>query len=415
MCLLVGMLTFVYWQYNVVKHLLKWIRHRKQVDPPHLPGVVDEIAREFDFLRTHHKQRKKKLSGYIKKFQAATEALPDAIVILDNDDKIEWANEKADKYINVHTPQDTGQKIVNLIRYPELAGFLNDSRKGGSDSVLEIVSPCNPDLILELRLAPYGNKKHLLVARDITKIHSTKQMRKDFIANASHELRTPLTVISGYLESLEDEQDGDPESWRQQIRQMRNQAERMRRLIEDLLKLSSLETSGKVEKKEEICVHDLLHGIIDEVREMEGGNLRREISIDANEELWIIADRIQIYSAFSNLIINAVQHTPETGSINIRWYADDGAGVLEVNDTGEGIAHEHQARLTERFYRVDKGRSREKGGTGLGLAIVKHILALHDAQLEIESELGKGSTFRCRFLPEHITSRQDTRTPVLTA
>jgi two-component system phosphate regulon sensor histidine kinase PhoR len=189
----------------------------------------------------------------------------------------------------------------------------------------------------------------------------------------------------------------------------------MQRLIEDLLKLSSLETAGEVNNKEVIRVPDLLNSIIEEARTTGSGVLPNIISIEADRELWLKGDRSQLYSAFSNLIFNAIQHTPESGMIIVRWFAEHGAGVLEVIDTGEGIAREHLPRITERFYRVDKGRSREKGGTGLGLAIVKHVLALHNAQLEIESEPGKGSTFRCRFTPEFISSRQEITGPALSA
>jgi len=415
LCLFAGSIVFICWQIIVLHHLLKWIRHRKKIDPPNMPGVIDEIAREFNFLRMHHKQRKKKLSGYIKRFQESTEALPDAIIVLDKDGGIEWANEKAEEYLGISTPYDSGHRIVNLIRYPDLADFLADFRKQHFDSGLEMKSPKNPELLLELRLAPYGNKQLLLVARDITRIHRADRMRKDFIANASHELRTPLTVISGYLESLEDDRDGHLREWRQQITQMRNQTERMRRLIEDLLTLSSLETTSAIEHKDSIRVADLLKEIIEEARTMHGGILPHTISIEADQELQLKGDRNRIYSAFSNLIFNAIQHTPDEGIITVRWYRDNDSGILEIIDTGEGIAREHLARVTERFYRVDKGRSREKGGTGLGLSIVKHILALHNAQLEIESEPGKGSTFRCRFTPEFTISSQELKKPLLTA
>jgi two-component system phosphate regulon sensor histidine kinase PhoR len=415
LCLFAGSVCFIYWQNSVLRHLLQWIRHRKDIGPPHMSGAIDEIAKEFDFLRMHHKQRKKKLSGYIKRFQDATRALPDAIVVLDKDGRIEWANDKAEEYLDIRTPQDTGQMVVNLIRSPDLVRYLGNPREHGADSGLETPAPGNPDLILELRLAPYGNKQKLLVARDITRDHRANQMRKDFIADASHELRTPLTVISGYLESFADEQDDKLKDWRQQIKQMRNQTGRMQRLIEDLLKLSSLETAGEINNKQVIRVPDLLNSIIEEARTTGSGVLPNMISIEADRELWLKGDRSLIYSAFSNLIFNAIQHTPESGMIIVRWFAEHGAGVLEVIDTGEGIAREHLPRITERFYRVDKGRSREKGGTGLGLAIVKHVLALHNAQLEIESEPGKGSTFRCRFTPEFISSRQEITGPALSA
>ena len=263
----------------------------------------------------------------------------------------------------------------------------------------------NPDLWLELRIVPYGKKQQLLLARDITRIHHANSMRKDFIANASHELRTPLTVISGYLEAFEDEAEGSLKDWQVQLRHMRRQTDRMRRLIEDLLILSTLETDLDPVKVEILNVTELLASVSEEARTL-GGLLEHAFSIEADPDLRLKGNRNEIYSAFSNLVVNAVQHSLEHGLIRVRWYADKSGACLEVIDTGEGISPEHLPRLTERFYRVDKGRSRDKGGTGLGLAIVKHVLRRHSADLEIESELGKGSTFRCRFPPAGIVSKE---------
>lgn len=413
-CLLVGALIYVYWQHKLLHQLLLWVRRRSDNAPPDIPGVVDEIAREFDFLRMHHRQRKKKLSRYLKRFQEATEALPDAIVVMGENAEIEWSNHKAEEYIGIRCPQDNRQRIVNLIRHPDLVEYIKDSVAHDNETALELISPVNADMYLELRLAPYGKTQKLLVARDITKIHRINQMRRDFIANASHELRTPLTVISGYLEAFEDEPDGKLNEWNLQIKQMRNQTERMRRLIEDLLRLSSIETAEEVENTEPVNVPDLLVNIYDEAKTI-SGVFNHIFSIEAEQDLWLKGDRSQLYSAFSNLIFNAVQHTNDSGVIGIRWFVDESGAVLEISDTGEGIASEHLPRLTERFYRVDKGRSREKGGTGLGLAIVKHVLARHNAELEIESEPDKGSIFRCRFLKDSIIRKDDLKNMTLSA
>jgi two-component system phosphate regulon sensor histidine kinase PhoR len=392
--LLISILIFLYNHYKTLDALLYWIRRKSDNMPPDTPGVVDEITREIEYLKNRHSKRKKKLSGYLKRFQMATAALPDATVILGKDNEIEWANNKAERYLNVHWPGDMGQRIINLVRHTELGPFLEEIYKGDNeDRVLEMAAPGNSNVYLEVRVAPYGESKKLLVARDVTRLHKLIEMRKDFIANASHELRTPLTVISGYLEAFED--DDSLSELKVQLKQMRGQTDRMRRLVEDLLQLSRLETSTKISDEMDVSVPELLNGIYEEARGVIGGPQIYSLNIDA--AVWIRGNHNELYSAFSNLIFNAVQYTAESGVIGIHWYKNENSICFEVTDTGEGISPEHIPRLTERFFRVDQGRSRERGGTGLGLAIVKHILAKYDAQLEIESEPGKGSLFRCKF------------------
>ncbi|MBF8269700.1 MAG: phosphate regulon sensor kinase PhoR [Gammaproteobacteria bacterium] len=395
-CVVVGMVLYFAWQYRTLKQLLLWIQNRKNRAPPDMSGLINYIAKEVDFLRLHHKKRKKKLSKYLQRFQESTAALPDAVVILGHNGVIEWANENAEKYLGICWPHDAGQRISNLVRKPSLLKYLQEAESSSRYRGLELAPQSNPDLWLELRIVPYGKKQQLLLARDITGIHRANRMRKDFIANASHELRTPLTVISGYLEALEDEADGPMKAWLGQLRQMRNQTDRMRRLIEDLLELSTLETDPEPARLEIVSVAETLASVCEEAKTL-GGLLEHKFSIETDPELLLKVNRNEIYSAFSNLVVNAVQHTAEHGAIRIRWFADKSSACLEVTDTGEGIAPEHLPRLTERFYRVDKGRSRDKCGTGLGLAIVKHVLRRHNAELDIESEPGKGSTFRCRF------------------
>jgi len=405
LCLVVGMILYFMWQYRALRQLLSWIQHRKSLEPPDMPGLINNIAKEIDFLRLHHKKRKKKLSKFLQRFQESTAALPDAIVVLGGNGVIEWANENAGKYLGISWPHDAGQRISNLIRQPDLLKYMQEAESSRQHRGLELVPQANPDLWLELRIVPYGKKQQLLLARDITRIHHANSMRKDFIANASHELRTPLTVISGYLEAFEDEAEGSLKDWQVQLRHMRRQTDRMRRLIEDLLILSTLETDLDPVKVEILNVTELLASVSEEARTL-GGLLEHAFSIEADPDLRLKGNRNEIYSAFSNLVVNAVQHTLEHGLIRVRWYADKSGACLEVIDTGEGISPEHLPRLTERFYRVDKGRSRDKGGTGLGLAIVKHVLRRHSADLEIESELGKGSTFRCRFPAAGIVSKE---------
>jgi two-component system phosphate regulon sensor histidine kinase PhoR len=415
LCLLTGAIAYIVWVMFSVNKLRRWIKNPQTESDPKFSGVVEDIAREVDFIRLHHKQREEKLANYLRRFQLATQALPDALIVLGTNSEIEWANKKAEEYLGIIFTQDSGNRIVNLVRHPDLITFVN---KGASDAEirsLELESPINPDMRLEFRLARYGDAQSILVARDITPIYRINKMRTDFIANASHELRTPLTVISGYLESLEDELSDEQKQnrWGQQIKQMRGQTHRMRRLIDDLLRLASLESADELENVEVVQVPSMINTIQEEAKAI--SEIKHLISMDVDQGLWIKGDRNQLYSAFSNLIFNAVQHTHKKGVITIRWYEDTNGPVFEVSDTGEGIESDHIPRLTERFYRVDKGRSRSKGGTGLGLAIVKHVLARHRAKLNIQSVPGKGSTFQCRFGKEVIVHRQESPGDTLTA
>ena len=412
-CLVVGMLLYLVWHYRVLKQLYIWLLKRGASEPPELPGIIDDICREIDFLREHHRQRKERLTSFLRRFQDATSALPDAVIVLGEYGVIEWANQKATDYLGIRWPQDSRQRISNLIRHPDLAIFLN-SMDPDPDKCLQLESPVKPGQILEYRIVPYGVGQKLLMARDITTIQRANQMRKDFIANASHELRTPLTVISGYLENFVDDLTQFPEILRSQIIQMSRQTERMQRLIDDLLTLSALETGAEQAQDEIIMAPEILSHIYQEAQGI-SGIMEHIFYLDCEPKLCLRGNQREIYSAFSNLVLNAVQHTPEHGIIRLRWYADGDGAHLSVSDTGEGIAPEHIPRITERFYRVDKGRSRDKGGTGLGLAIVKHVMLRHDGSLYIESQPGEGSMFRCDFPVNRIVYRKDHKDASLSA
>lgn len=400
LCLLAGGTLLLFWQYRLLKQMLVWLQTRDENSAPELPGIIDDICREIDYLRERQQQRSFKLSGYLKRFQDASAALPDALVILGEYGQIEWANNKTTEYLGIRWPLDNNQRITNLIRHPELSAFLNKTGRYAMQNTLQIEAIINPDIMLEFRMVPYGDKHKLLMARDITNIQRIDQMRKDFIANASHELRTPLTVILGYLESFSDDS-RVPDALRTQVMQMRSQSERMQRLIDDLLTLSALESTDKQSDVDIVLVPDLLTSILKEAESL-SSNMEHIFYLESDPDLWIRGNQRELYSAFSNLVFNAVQYTPAKGIIRIRWYADEQGAHFAVTDNGQGIAPEHIPRITERFYRVDKGRSREQGGTGLGLAIVKHVMARHGARLNIESQPGRGSTFRCDFPGENI-------------
>lgn len=404
--LVVGLLLFIAWQYHQFRQILLWLRKRHQSGGPGQSGIIDEICREINFSKNRHRQRESKLGSFLKRFQKATSALPDAVVILGLNGEIDWANNKAQQYLGIKWPRDAGLRVSNLIRRPELNAVLYDSKQRKKSGLkrlqagLQIESPVNKEVVLEVRLNPYGEKQLLLVARDITSISRANQTRKDFIANASHELRTPLTVISGYLESFVDDA-LCPEAWLNYIRQMRTQTARMQNLIEDLLTLSTLEASEVNNEKDVVRVPDMLAGIFNEAKTL-SGSLQHKIELHAEPNLYVYGNHAQLYSAFSNIVFNAIQYTPERGEVKISWSASKDGAHMVVSDNGLGIQQEHIPRLTERFYRIDKGRSREKGGTGLGLAIVKHVLAKHGGELKIESELGTGSVFSCNLPKSRI-------------
>jgi two-component system, OmpR family, phosphate regulon sensor histidine kinase PhoR len=411
-CIVVGLLLFIWWQYKAFSEILAWLQKRHETNSPSQTGIVDETCREIDYLRKRNKSRKKKLSGYLKRFQEATRALPDAVIVLGEHSEIEWANEKAREYIGIHWPKDSGLRLPNLVRFPKLIKYLNSSDAELAKG-LQITSPVNDKLVLEIRISGYGTTQKLLVARDVTAISRINQMRRDFIANASHELRTPLTVISGYLEGFVDDEEC-PQQWINYLQQMRSQTSRMQNLIEDLMQLSGLEADKGQSERETTPIPDMLLAIVSEARSL-SGFMNHEIKLNADPGLYLKANQREIHSIFSNLVFNAVQYTPENGIINVDWYKDNTGAHFSVRDNGLGIAAEHIPRLTERFYRIDKGRSREKGGTGLGLAIVKHALARYEAELHIESELGKGSLFRCDLPESLIVEEKNNESAALSA
>lgn len=397
----VALAVFAGLQIRDSRRVLQWLRHQQDESTPVVHGYHEELVDEIQKLRQYHRQREDRLSQFLKRFQQATVALPDAIIILDQEDRIEWANQRAQDYLGIRWPQDVGQRLANLIRHPKLIEYLKKQGQSGDIYGVTLPAPEDSTLQLEFRVIPYGDNLRLLVTRDVSQIQQINQMRRDFIANASHELRTPLTVISGYLESMEGDTDSSSADLQPQFQQMRKQTRRMQTLIEDLLMLSSLETQSQKRHQEIVEVPDMLAGIYNEAESL-SGERKHVFVLDVDQELFLRGNHNELYSAFSNLVANAVQYTPPGGIIRIRWYEDETGAHMKVSDTGEGIAPEHIPRLTERFYRVDKGRSRESGGTGLGLAIVKHIMSRHQGRLHIDSEPAKGSIFRCDFPPDII-------------
>jgi two-component system phosphate regulon sensor histidine kinase PhoR len=320
--------------------------------------------------------------------------MPEGVVIMDEVDRIEWCNPVAEKHLGINCSLDTGQHITHLVRQTQFAQYL--AARNYSEPLV-IKQSRQKELTLSLQLVPYGDKQKLLLSRDVTRLERIQTMRRDFIANVSHELRTPLTVIGGFLETLTDadESHPDPKTRKWALTLMTDQTKRMQRLVEDLLTLSRLEDTENLVREETVDVPQMLRGLYDEAQSLSAGRHLVILSLDTDAKLLGSADELR--SAFSNLISNAIRYTPQGGMITLSWIIRNGQGVFSVQDSGIGIEPEHIPRLTERFYRVDRGRSRESGGTGLGLAIVKHVLTCHQANLGIVSEQGKGSCFSAWF------------------
>jgi two-component system phosphate regulon sensor histidine kinase PhoR len=375
--------------------LERWLRLERKKDPPVRSGVWGEVFQYLQRLQQRHRRRKKKLSNLLQRYRESTSALPDATVVLDPDGDIEWFNEAAARLLGLRHPQDLGQHIGALVRSPEFLDYL-EAGEPRPEEPLEMPSPEDDRVRLAVRVIRFGKSQRLLIARDVTGLHRLEQLRRDFVANVSHELRTPLTVVTGYLETLAGSMPEMPHSQARALVVMREQAARMGRLIDDLLLLARLEASvAAASMSEEVSVPALLRAVLDEARVVSAG--RHAITAEIDAALGLLGDARELRSAFANLVQNAVRYTPAGGRIRVRWQRGAAGGHLEVQDTGIGIPADHLPRLTERFYRVDTGRSREAGGTGLGLAIVKHVLGRHGADLTIDSEPGRGSTFGCDF------------------
>ncbi|MCW8841412.1 MAG: phosphate regulon sensor histidine kinase PhoR [Gammaproteobacteria bacterium] len=393
---------YLSWHLYNLYRLYAWLNDGHRFHPPEASGIWGDVFHLLYRLQLRNRKRKRRLTGLIKRFQEATAAMPDATVILDADGTIEWFNSAAQQLLGLQPGKDVGQRIVNLLRHPQFTRLLS---KGANSEPLRIPAPDDDCVTLNLRIVPYGREQRLLIARDVSQQQRLEQMRRDFVANVSHELRTPLTVMSGFLETLlEDEQEYAPHLARS-LGLMQQQASRMQHIVEDLLLLSRLETERSVPPHEVVPVTTVL-GVIEKGIMPLAEQKQQSLSFDCGKELSIYGAEKELYSAFSNLIANAVRYTPEGGTIQVRWYRDAGGAHFEVQDSGMGIAPEHIPRLTERFYRVDVGRSKASGGTGLGLAIVKHVVNRHNGALRISSTLRKGSTFSIDFPGSLIVSEE---------
>jgi two-component system, OmpR family, phosphate regulon sensor histidine kinase PhoR len=392
-------LGVVAWHYWKLRSVLLRLTARQRQSPPTGDGVWNQLDRLLHRSQHEMRARKRRLIDMLRAYRAATAALPDAIVVVErNSQRILWFNEAGTRLLGLRHPRDLGAALGDRLQPLPIAHWLAAGRH--AEPLLDAPSPVSPELRLSLRLIPYSDELWLLVARDVSKLMRLEQMRRDFVANVSHELRTPLTVVHGYLDMLDPAE--QPE-WAPMLTEMQRQSQRMTQLVEDLLMLSRLEAQEAL-PEENVSMASMLSTLR---REAEALSQRRHtVTVEdaAGVDLW--GSTKELHSAFSNLVSNAIRYTPAGGGIRIRFLPERDGGVsLAVEDTGYGIPASHLPRITERFYRVSTSRSRESGGTGLGLSIVKHVLNLHQARLEIESEVGRGSRFACRFGRERIRAR----------
>ena len=389
----VGLAALCLYHVFHLARLWRWLNQPAGTPVPAGIGSWDMVFAALHRRSRRAAERQLELRLALERFRNAAQALPDGVLILDTQHAIEWLNATAESHLGLTLEQDRGFRVTNLVREPEFVRYLES---GQYAEPLVLHPNRSPGRTLALQVVPYGAAQKLLLSRDISQLEKLETMRRDFVANVSHELKTPLTVVSGFLETLLDCLREIPaDEAERYLGLAREQALRMQRLIEDLLTLSALETGVATVPEERVPVAELLAEVADEARALSAGRHRVELKAPAGG--YLLGSRIELQSAFGNLASNAVRYTPEGGGIEISWTAVDGGGLFRVCDTGIGIEAQHLPRLTERFYRVDRGRSRESGGTGLGLAIVKHVLTRHQALLEIESQPGRGSCFGIRF------------------
>jgi two-component system phosphate regulon sensor histidine kinase PhoR len=393
-CLAIALGLYLAWTLKQLLRLHDWLsRHKADEPPPDGYGLWGEVFDSIYHLQRRDQRVRGRLQAVIDRVQESTAALRDAVIMLDSEGNLEWWNRAAETLLGLKTPQDSGQPVSNLVRHPRFKEYFE---QGNYAEPLEIPSPTNDRMRIQLLITRYGNNEHLMLVRDVTRIHQLEQMRKDFVANVSHELRTPLTVIFGYLETLLDNVEEVNPRWVRALQQMHQQGGRMQTLLNDLLLLAKLEATDYPSDSHPIEVGMLLKTIKGDARAL-SANKNQQISLDLDSDVQLKGSETELRSAFSNLIFNAVKYTPAEGKIHIRWWADEHGAHLSVQDSGIGIETKHLPRLTERFYRVDSSRASNTGGTGLGLAIVKHVLLRHRGTLEINSVPGKGSVFICHF------------------
>lgn len=394
--LCVVLIWLLYRQLQQLARLRHWLLDTEQ-DVPESEGAWDEVFRGIYYLRRNERRARDSLLSIIDRARASVSALEEAVALVDSDGNLEWWNPAAEALLGFRAV-DRGQPLINLIRTPS---FIRYFKHGPYDEGLKVSSQRHSGRQLQFEITQFGDNDRLMIVYDITRLHNLEQMRKDFVANVSHELRTPLTVLSGYLETLQDQHEGIEPRWLRALGQMAQQATRMNNLVNDLLLLSRLENQPEDREPHIVHVPRMLKQIHQDAVALATPK-QQTVTLECEPGLCVLGMEADLRSAFSNLVTNAVKYTPNGGVVAVRWLADGQGAHFSVTDNGLGIDEVHLPRLTERFYRADAARSSATGGTGLGLAIVKHVLMQHKATLDIQSELGRGSRFTCSFMPTLI-------------
>ncbi|QOW50996.1 MULTISPECIES: phosphate regulon sensor histidine kinase PhoR [unclassified Acinetobacter] len=396
-CILIAFAVFFALQMRSLYLVNEWISNRPYDVPPNLDGIWGALL--FNVYRAQRQERivQAEMVGLIDRAQSSLVALAEAVVLIDELHQIEWWNPAAEKLLGIQQ-LDQGRNILSILRQPSFIEYFTNIDLAPDG--LKMKSSVLEDHYVQVKLTRFGRESRLLVAYDVTRMHNLEQMRKDFVDNISHELRTPLTVLSGYIETFTDQEDLNPR-WKRAFDQMQSQTRRMNALVNDLLLLSRLENDKKVAKNQIIEMPSLMNQLYDDAHAY-NVDYGHTLNLEIDSHCDLIGSDMELASAFSNLITNAIKYTPKGGTVTIGWHDDGTHGYFTVEDTGIGIDPKHLPRLTERFYRVDSARSRQTGGTGLGLAIVKHVLMQHQAHLEIESKENRGSLFKVVFPKERL-------------
>ncbi len=399
--LFLGAAGLLVWHYRNLYRLSDWLINQRSFNPPEGEGAWEQVFEGIYRLQHRNRLKRNELADLIRRFREGAEAVPDGVVVLQRDLSIVWCNRLALSILGLEWPGDHGQRLDNLVRHPKFARYMH---KLHFDDPLELDLNTNPEQILEFRVMPYAETQLMVVVRDVTRLKQLEQMRKDFVANVSHELRTPLTVMTGYLEMMSPDDLPPQAMWQKAHPTMLDQCLRMDSLVSQLLSLSRIESAGRLENAKPVDIPSMLTLILREAHSLneEKGHT---ITLNCEPGLEVIGDTEELRSAFSNLVFNAVHYTPRGGEIVIEWASYQDGARFKVTDNGDGIAPEHIGRLTERFYRVDRARSRKTGGSGLGLAITKHVLTHHDSELKISSRLGEGACFSFAFNADRVVKK----------
>ena len=388
------------WRRYQAARVATWLKSARDQTPPEDVGPWTDVVRQLE----HNLHLQNELLAQAQEtsdaVMAAAQALPVGVIALDQSLSIIWFNKSARQQLNLNEQADLGSNLLHLIRQPE---FLRYARqRAWPDPIIIKTHQGNQDKLMMMQFVVYAREQRLLITRDLTQIDKLETTRRDFVANVSHELRTPLTVLAGFVETISEAPAGalTEEQTQHYFGLMREQAKRMQSIVSDLLTLSNLETSPEAEQVT-VNVAEMLNGLRQQVEALSAG--RHQFEWDIESGLNLLGAPSELTSAFANLLTNAVRYTPDKGTIYVKWMSESDGARFSVQDTGIGIAAEHIPRLSERFYRVDRSRSRAAGGTGLGLAITKHIAMRHDAELQIQSRLQQGSTFSLVFAQSRLT------------